>query len=122
MKQKRSGFTLIEMLIVIVIIGILAAALVPRLQAVQGRARDTKRKTDLAQIQNALHIYKTDNNTYPPPSGVLGNSYVYSNATQPWISQLSGIMTSIPVDPTNGTVSPWAAGGNRYAYGNVFSP
>ena len=45
------------MLIVIVIIGILAAALVPRLQDVQGRARDTKRKTDLRNIYNANEIY-----------------------------------------------------------------
>ena len=58
--QKRT-FTLIEMLIVIVIIGILAAALVPRLQSVQNRARDTKRKADLQQLSNGLYIYNSDN-------------------------------------------------------------
>lgn len=58
---KRKSFTLIEMLIVIVIIGILAAALVPRLQAVQARARDSKRKVDLRTIFNANEIYRTDN-------------------------------------------------------------
>ena len=57
------------MLIVIVIIGILAAALVPRLQDVQGRARDTERKTDIASIHNALLIYNTDNGgKYPQAS------------------------------------------------------
>jgi len=63
--RKKKSFTLIEMLIVIVIIGILAAALVPRLQAVQGRARDTKRKADLRTIYNALEIYVLDNGKYP---------------------------------------------------------
>jgi len=53
------------MLIVIVIIGILTAALVPRLQDVQGRARDTKRKADFLQMENALRIYHIDNSKYP---------------------------------------------------------
>ncbi|MEI7477589.1 MAG: prepilin-type N-terminal cleavage/methylation domain-containing protein [bacterium] len=61
MKSKQKSFTLIEMLIVVVIIGILAAALIPRLQSVQARARDTKRKADLHQIGTALAIYKEDN-------------------------------------------------------------
>lgn len=60
-RMKKKAFTLIEMLIVIVIIGILAAALIPRLVSVQGRARDTKRKADLQQIGTALAIYKLDN-------------------------------------------------------------
>ncbi|MEI7477616.1 MAG: prepilin-type N-terminal cleavage/methylation domain-containing protein [bacterium] len=61
MAHKQKSFTLIEMLIVVVIIGILAAALIPRLQSVQARARDTKRKADLHQIGTALEIYKQDN-------------------------------------------------------------
>ncbi len=78
--QKRS-FTLIEMLIVIVIIGILASALVPRLISVQGRARDTRRKTDLKNIYNANEIYLADYGTYRIPAGFLNiNAWVYSTA------------------------------------------
>lgn len=62
----KKSFTLIEMLIVIVIIGILAAALVPRLQDIQARARDTKRKADLRAIYNANEIFFLDNSTYLP--------------------------------------------------------
>ncbi|MEI7477517.1 MAG: prepilin-type N-terminal cleavage/methylation domain-containing protein [bacterium] len=62
--RNKKAFTLIEMLIVVVIIGILAAALIPRLQSVQARARDTKRKADLHQIGTALAIYKEDNGSY----------------------------------------------------------
>ncbi|MEI7477027.1 MAG: prepilin-type N-terminal cleavage/methylation domain-containing protein [bacterium] len=59
--MHKKSFTLIEMLIVVVIIGILAAALIPRLQSVQARARDTKRVADLHQIGTAMEIYKEDN-------------------------------------------------------------
>ena len=71
--KRKYSFTLIEMLIVIVIIGILAAALVPRLQSVQSRARDTKRKTDLSQIVTAMEIYRVDNGKYPSIP-----AYIYS--------------------------------------------
>ena len=65
MSLRKKTFTLIEMLIVVVIIGILAAALIPRLQGVQGRARDVQRKTGLSQIGQAMGVYKADyNDTY----------------------------------------------------------
>lgn len=100
--QKRKTFTLIEMLIVIVIIGILAAALVPRLQSVQGRARDTKRKTDLRTIFNALEIYVLDNSDYPSDR-TPGNPWKwrYSTDTSPWMPELTGIISSVPTDPRN---------------------
>ena len=69
--KNKLAFTLIEMLIVIVIIGILAAALVPRLQSVQERARDTRRKTDISAIYNALQIVFVDAGKYP----IATNSY-----------------------------------------------
>ena len=53
------------MLIVIVIIGILAAALIPRLNNMQARARDAARKADLNQIGTAITAYFTDFGEYP---------------------------------------------------------
>ena len=88
--KNRKAFTLIEMLIVIVIIGILAAALVPRLVSVQGRARDTKRKADLSQIGTALAIYKTDNSLFPTNSG----------SAHKLNGLLSGYMSAVPTDPS----------------------
>jgi general secretion pathway protein G len=52
-------------LIVIVIIGILASALIPKVIGIQARARDVQRKVDIQNISVALMLYYTDNNTYP---------------------------------------------------------
>ncbi len=49
---NKQTFTLLEMLIVLVVLGILASALIPRLVSTQARARDTKRKVDLRAIDN----------------------------------------------------------------------
>ena len=62
--QKQTGFTIVELLIVIVVIGILAAIALVAYGNVQQRARDASRKSDLAQIAKALHRYNIDNNTY----------------------------------------------------------
>lgn len=111
MKATKKAFTLIEMLIVIVIIGILAAALVPRLISVQGRARDTKRKADLSQIGSALAIYKTDNSTFPSTSGSV------HTVLSPL---LSGYLTATPLDPVAAaTISADIAGGYTTGYGYI---
>ena len=53
------------MLIVIVIIGILAAALIPRVTGMQARARDTARSADINQLNTAIFLYQADNNSLP---------------------------------------------------------
>ena len=64
-KNTINAFTLVEMLIVIVIIGILIAALLPRMQAAQWRARDVSRKTALSQIQSAIVVSQWDKWAWP---------------------------------------------------------
>jgi general secretion pathway protein G len=59
------GFTLIEVMVVVVILGILAAIVVPKVMDRPDQARITKARTDLAAIENALNMYKLDNYNYP---------------------------------------------------------
>jgi type II secretion system protein G len=69
--KKLKAFTLIEMLIVIVIIGILAAALIPKLSSARGRANDTARKATLSQVAAALVMYQIDKGKFPEGCGQL---------------------------------------------------
>jgi general secretion pathway protein G len=62
---KSSGFSLIELMVVMVILGLLAAALVPRIMDRPDEARVTKAKTDIRALQTALRFYKLDNGRYP---------------------------------------------------------
>lgn len=62
---NRSGFTIIELLIVIVVIGILAAITIIAYNGVQIRARDATRKADIAAIQKYVELYIADNGTPP---------------------------------------------------------
>ena len=64
-KAFRRGFTLIELMIVIVILGILMGTILPRLTGAQSRARDTARIADLTNIAQALEVYYNDNGQYP---------------------------------------------------------
>lgn len=63
--KNISSFTLIELLIVIVIIGILATALIPRIIGAQASARDTTRIMQIRQVQSALAAYYADHKEYP---------------------------------------------------------
>jgi general secretion pathway protein G len=63
--SRRSAFTLIELLLVMVILAILATVVVRKFGGIQERARDSKAKDDIANIKGALEQYKIDNSTYP---------------------------------------------------------
>jgi len=63
--NKQSGFTLIEVMVVVVILGILAAVVVPRIMDNPDKARITKAKQDIRALESALNLYKLDNFSYP---------------------------------------------------------
>lgn len=98
--RKASGFTLIEVMVVVVILGILAAIIVPKIMSRPEQARMVKVKQDILAIQNALDLYKLDNGFYP--SGDQGlDALVHRPTSEPAPSNWNpeGYLPSLPVDP-----------------------
>jgi len=105
--KHRAGFTLIEVMVVVVILGILAAIVVPRIMDRPGEARATKARNDLRAIESALNLYRLDNFRFPTTEQGL-QALVEKPSGRPearnWRD--GGYMDRIPTDP-------W---GNGYQY------
>lgn len=107
--QKQTGFTIVELLIVIVVIGILAAITIVAFNGVQSRARDTQRKSDLAQLAKAIHYYAADKGDYVEAgcgngtgSGWLGSDYDGTGPNLPINTCLTqnGHLSKVLTDPS----------------------
>jgi len=85
--KKRSSFTLIEVMIVVVIIGILATIIVPRIMDKPGQARTQKALNDIQTISSALKLYKLDKFNYPTTNEGLESlvqEYLDKKPMDPW--------------------------------------
>lgn len=79
--MKRSGFTLIEILVVIAIIASIVSLAIPNYLSARQRAQDTKYKSEMAQMKDALRLYNTDYHTYPAGPNGLSMSGCGANGT-----------------------------------------
>lgn len=76
---RQKGFTIVELLIVIVVIGILAALVLNTFAGVQRRARDTQRQTDINSIATQLEVYYADEGKYPLESDLSNDTWIGAN-------------------------------------------
>ncbi len=100
-RNDQTGFTLIEIMVVVFILGLLITLVAPRILGRTDEARQTKAAADIKAIEQALHLYKLDNGFYPttdqglealvapPTSGMLPrrwnpDGYVSNIPTDPW--------------------------------------
>jgi general secretion pathway protein G len=108
-RSRATGFTLIEVMVVIVIIGILAAMIVPKIVGRTDDARIAKAKQDIVALKSALNLYKLDNYNYPSTQQGLQALLTAPQGDPParnW--KPGGYIESLPKDP-------W---GNPYQYLN----
>jgi len=94
----EAGFTLIELMVVVVILGILAAVVVPRVMDRPEQARITAAQSNIRAIRVALDMYKLDNTNYPTTDQGLA-ALVSAPNSEPRPRAWSKYMEKIPTDP-----------------------
>ncbi|MBT4120784.1 MAG: prepilin-type N-terminal cleavage/methylation domain-containing protein [Candidatus Magasanikbacteria bacterium] len=117
--MNKKGFTLIELLVVIAIIGLLSTLAVVALGSAREKARDSKRLSDLKQVQTALELHYTDNSAYPTAasSTAIGSgSFVCLNASGFAATGCAdAYMGLVPSDPGTTNYTYTSADGSTYA-------
>lgn len=100
MKHQQRGFTLIEIMVVVVILGILAALVVPQVMSRPEQAKVTVAKSDIRAVSAALDMYKLDNFTYPSTQqGLEALVKKPSGNPQPKNWNRDGYLKQLPLDP-----------------------
>ena len=107
LKQKQSGFTIVELLIVIVIIGILAGLVITTFVGIQARARDSERQTDINSIQKQVEAYYANNGAYPTATNLETTAFRSGNNIK--------LDTKALADPSNASTTTFVTSGTPTA-------
>ncbi len=108
-QRAQGGFTLIEIMVVVVILGILASVIVPKIMDNPDKARVVKAKNDVQAMKSALDLYKLDNFNYPSTDqGLQALTAKPSGSPEARNWKQGGYLDRLPKDP-------W---GNDYQYLN----
>lgn len=122
LRRAQRGFTLIEIMVVVVILGVLGALVLPNVMSRPDHAKLTAARTDLQSVATALEIYRLDNGRYP--STAQGLDALVKRPTQAPVPRLwnaQGYLKSMPTDPW-GTAYQYLSPGTRSQQGfDLFS-
>lgn len=101
----KRGFTLIEILVTVSIIGLLTMIGVTNFRVANQKARDGRRQGDLEQIKAALELYRTDQGEYPTDNVISAGTIVFGVITY---------MKKVPADPSSDQVYYYSSDGDTY--------
>lgn len=129
MNANTKGFSLIEVLVVVVIISILAAVVVPRIMDEPDRARVVRAEQDIRALVTALNLYRLDNASYPSTEqGLDALVERPSGNPEPRNWKAGGYLDQLPLDPwgreyqylhpgIHGEIDVWSLGANGLSGG-----
>lgn len=111
LKKRDQGFTIVELLIVIVVIGILALLVITTYSGIQAKARNSKRQTDIQSLQTQLEAFFSQNGYYPSLGNLNDSSWLGTN--------MKSLDQNALIDPSNPTQSKTLVNGpvaKSYSY------
>lgn len=112
--KKQQGFTIVELLIVIVVIGILAALVITTFNGIQQKGRDTERQTDIKALHGQLEAYFAQTGHYPTYDDLTNAGWRSTN--------MKGLDAGALEDPSGATLSETAATAGSKTYSYVVTP
>ena len=108
MSKRKNGFTLVEILIVVIILGILAAVVIPQFSDASDDTRSSSAMTNLKTVRSQLQLYKAQHNETWPDAADLGQMTTFTdaegttNATQTAVYRFGPYLLRVPANPYTG--------------------